>query len=229
MFTQRIVVAVGLLGAVACSESPSRRLAEGVAHGEAEGVAEGVAAERAKRGGDASAREREGRPGLNVRISGRRGDATDARPSFAEARDGSVSMHTTNGAFVMALRHDSVLLAFSDSIRAHVRSEMEAKTGRRAAEATGKNRSAFGELVQGVVQKTLDATMSEVFDNARGFPVSALRDVSYERGAIRFDFRETPTWNLQNFKSDDVPLLEQFHPADAARFVGAVRARMSRR
>ena len=50
--------------------------------------------------------------------------------------------------------------------------------------------------------------------------------IAYEHGAIRFDYVEKPTWTFDNFKTDETPLLEQFHPADAARFVGAVRARL---
>jgi len=225
MFTPRIATAASLIGLFACSESSSRRIADGVA----EGVSQGVAAATSGAAAQGARRAEDGGSGLNIRVTGRRGDAADAKPSFAEGPGGSVSMHTTNGAFVMALRHDSVVLAFSDSIREHVRAEMAGKAREAEAQASDKDRSAIGELVQGVVQKTVAATMSEVFDTPRGFPVSSVRDVSYERGAIRFDFHETPTWNFQNFKSDDVPLLEQFHPADAARFVGAVRARMNRR
>jgi hypothetical protein len=225
MFTPRLVTAVSLLGLLACSESSSRHIAESVA----EGVADGVASEKSSAGDHAAAASAgDGVSGLDVRVRGRRGDAADAQPTFAEGPGGTVSMHTTNGAFVMSLRNDSVLIAFSDSIREHVRAELADKSQRRAQEASAKDRSAIGNLVQGVVQKTVAATMSEVFDHARGFPVSVLRDVSYERGEIQFDFHDKPTWNFQSFKSDDVPLLAQFHPADAARFVGAVRSRLKR-
>lgn len=161
--------------------------------------------------------------GLDVTSSLRDVAPGDAKPSFKEEPDGGASMHTSNGALVMSLRHDSVVVAFSDSIREHVKQEMKREMSKDSAEGED---GALAELMKGVVKKSVTAGLSEVFDKSRGFPVSSLRDVSYENGAIRFDYVKEPTWTFDNFKSDKTPLLEQFHPADAARFVGAVRARI---
>lgn len=151
----------------------------------------------------------------------------DPSLSFTEWSDGSVSIRTTNGALVMALRHDSVVMAFSDSLRDAVKAEVDKST--REARRIDSSASGLERAVRGVVQQTVSTAMREVFDKARGFPVSSLRDVRYERGAIRFDFERKPTWNFESMKTDGTPILEQFHPADAARFVGAVRARMGDR
>lgn len=149
------------------------------------------------------------------------------QPTFAEGDDGSVSIHTRNGAMVMAVRHDSVVIAFSDSVRETVKTEVRQKMAKDTANSPA-NHSALGQVIKGVVQSSVAGALSEVFDKARGFPVSALRTVSYEQGAIRFDFIEKPTWSFDGIETDGEPLLSQFHPADAARFVGAVRAKMKR-
>lgn len=162
---------------------------------------------------------------IGAATSGPRGAEGRARlsgePSFREERDGSVSITTRSGALVMSLRNDSVVVAFSDSIRQAVQSKVT-----RSMQEERRESSGIGKAIEGVVQKSVSATMREVFDKARGFQVAALRDVSYEDGAIRFDFREQPTVSFDQVNTDGSPLLEQFHPADAARFVGAVRSRL---
>lgn len=153
--------------------------------------------------------------------------SASSNSTFTEGADGSVSMKTRNGAFVMSLRHDSVVVAFSDSMRNAIQSEMK-KSMKEDSAADGDEKSAFGEIIKGVVKSTVTGAMREVFEKSRGFPVSDLRDVSYDDGAIHFSFDHKPTWNFENFNTDNERLLEQFRPADAARFVGAVRANMKR-
>lgn len=175
--------------------------------------------------GDARSSGRTDRGGANVVVaSDSTAQSPAAGPNFTEGSDGSVSMTTRNGALVMSLRHDSIVVAFSDSIRRKVRSEVTASTDKHDAAE-----SAIGEVVRGVVKSAVTGALTEVFDKARGFPVSTLRDVRYEDGAMRFDYLREPAWTFDSFKVDDEPLLEQFHPADAARFVGAVRAQLRRR
>ncbi len=151
--------------------------------------------------------------------------AANSKPTFAEGADGSVSMRTRTGTMVMSLRHDSVVVAFSDSMRLAIQREMKSSM-KEDAESDADEKSAIGQMIKGVVKSTVTGAMREVFEKSRGFPVSSLRDVSYESGAIEFQFGHKPTWNFEHINSDDEPLLEQFHPADAARFVGAVRAQM---
>ena len=45
-------------------------------------------------------------------------------------------------------------------------------------------------------------------------------------GAIAFDYKKKPMLSFEDMKEGDESILEKFHPADAARFVGAVRARL---
>lgn len=153
--------------------------------------------------------------------------SASSNTTFTEGADGSVSMKTRNGAMVMSLRHDSVVVAFSDSMRNAIQGEMR-KSMKEDAAADSDENSALGQMIKGVVKSTVTGAMREVFEKSRGFPVSDIRDVSFDDGAIRFTYVHKPTWTFDHINSDDEPLLEQFHPADAARFVGAVRANMKR-
>ncbi len=153
--------------------------------------------------------------------------SASSNTTFTEGPDGSVSMKTRNGAMVMSLRNDSVVVAFSDSMRNAIQSEMK-KSMKEDAAADSDENSALGQMIKGVVKSTVKGALREVFEKSRGFPVSDIRDVSYDDGAIHFSYVHKPTWNFDHINTDDEPLLEQFHPADAARFVGAVRAHMKR-
>ena len=155
--------------------------------------------------------------GANVSAS-----SGDAKPTFVEGPNGSVSMKTKGGALVMMLRHDSVLVAFSDSLRYAVRNEVDSSI----ADGAHSDDSRFGRMIQNAVKTTVSTTLREVLDKARGFPVSTLRGVSYENGAIEFDYKRKPILSFDEMKDGDESFLEKFHPADAARFVGAVRARL---
>lgn len=152
-----------------------------------------------------------------------RGSGVAGGPSFVE-EDGAVSMRSTDGAFVMRLRSDSVLVAFSDSMRAtvmaHVDSSMEADVER--------DPSAISGMVQGIVHRTVRSSLREVFEKERGFSVTDLSGVRYENGSIHFEYRRKPNLliDIEKIESSDEPLLSSFHPADAARFVGAVRSRI---
>ena len=131
-------------------------------------------------------------------------------------------MKTTNGTMLMGLRHDSILVGFSDSLRKSVKKDVDSSMKK----DTSDENSALGRVVKNAVQATVQSTLTEVFDREHGFPVSDLNDVKYEDGAIVFDYRHKPTIGPENVKDGKKTMLEQFHPADAARFVGAVRARL---
>jgi len=143
-------------------------------------------------------------------------------PSFVMGDDGGATMHTRNGAMAMSLRGDSIVIAFSDSIRQGVRRELA-----ESMQQDSSDESALGQVIQGVVKSSVSGALREVFEKSRGFPLSALRGIDYDQGALRFDFVRRPTWDMEQINTDDTPLLQQFHPADAARFVGAVRARLA--
>ncbi len=149
-------------------------------------------------------------------------DRVAGGPTFAEGPDGSISMKTRGGALVMLLRHDSVLVAFSDSMRRMVRHEVDSSM----SADKDKDDSGLGGIIKGVVETTVSTTLREVFDKARGFPVSLLSDARYKDGAMEFDYKTKPKFTFDDLKEGDESLLQKFYPSDAARFVGAVRARI---
>ena len=61
---------------------------------------------------------------------------------------------------------------------------------------------------------------------SRGFPLSDLREVRYGKGTIAFEFKHRPTFTFIDLKENNEPFLTHFAPADAERFVSAVRAKL---
>ena len=134
-----------------------------------------------------------------------------------------ITITTRSGKLRLHLRHDSVLASFSDSLRRSVHRDVDSSM---AAERVGDH-SGIGGAIEGMVKSTVNATLTEVFDKARGFPVSDLKDVRLDDGAIEFDYRHRQrALKFEGITESSRPFLSQFHPADAARFVGAVRARI---
>lgn len=142
------------------------------------------------------------------------------QPAGADLSTGEVSITTKGGALVMGLRHDSVLVAFSDSIRESVRDEIN------KVDKSKEAKDGLGSMIEGIVKKSVAAGLGEVFDKARGFPVSDLKDVRYEAGSIVFDFNKRPTFSFIELKENNEPFLSHFAPADAERFVSAVRVKL---
>ena len=146
-------------------------------------------------------------------------------PNFTEGRNGEVWMTTTSGSLIMRLRNDSVLIGFSDSLRHAVKSQVDTSMRR----GTDEERSGLARAVRGAVEATVKTTLREVFDKERGFPVSDVRSVRYDDGEIVFDYEHKPLIAPEGIKDGDQSMLARFHPADAARFVGALRGRMGAR
>ena len=167
-------------------------------------------------------------PSVDISAS-RNGDSARraSAPNFAEGPGGEVWMKTTTGAMLMRLRHDSVLVGFSDSLRRSVNHDVDSSFKKDAS--SDNDKSALGRVVKSAVQATVQSALSEVFDKERGFPVSDLKDAQYHDGRIVFKYRNKPAITPDNVKNDGKSMLEQFNPSDAARFVGAVRARIADR
>lgn len=169
-----------------------------------------------------------GMPQTSVRVGEGEGSGVASErsgPNFTEGKSGEVWMATQSGSLIMRLRHDSVLIGFSDSLRQAVKSQVDTSMRRDADE----ERSGLARAVRGAVEATVKTTLREVFDKERGFPVSDVRSVRYEGGEIVFDYEHKPLIAPEGIKDGDRSMLTRFHPADAARFVGALRGRMGAR
>jgi hypothetical protein len=144
------------------------------------------------------------------------------QPDAADLSNGDLSIKTRGGSLVMAIRHDSVLVAFSDSVRREIREGL--KTSTKSSDADSSD--ALGRMIEGIVKKSVSAGLSMVFDKARGFPIADLKDVRYDNNTIVFDYRTKPAISIVDVKEEDTPFLARFEPAEAQRFVSAVRARL---
>ncbi len=144
------------------------------------------------------------------------------QPDPADLSRGAVSITTIGGGMVMGIRNDSVLVAFSDSVRREVREDLAKST----KNSDGDSSDALGRMIEGIVKKSVSAGLSVVFDNARGFPIADLKDARYEKNTIVFEYRKKPVLSFVDMKENNVPFLAHFAPADAERFVSAVRARL---
>jgi hypothetical protein len=128
----------------------------------------------------------------------------------------STTITTTDQAVTMALVGDRVVVRLSDQALTRVRGKLAADSGR---EPSGSLGGSIERMVKSAVEETLSRPVEYALDE--------IEDVRYEGGAIRFDFRGRRDRLVEQVKMDDRPLLESFAPADAQRFVAAVRAAKS--
>lgn len=134
----------------------------------------------------------------------------------ASARDESPTITTSNGAVSMALADDRIVVRLSDATLDQVRREMTAEGGRRDS-------TSLGGRIEGMVKSAVEGALSKEID----YPLAEIEDVRYEDGTIRFTFRGRGRRMIEQTQVDDRPLLESFEPADARRFVDAVKRRLT--
>jgi len=138
--------------------------------------------------------------------------AVTSSPGAEAASPGEVRIITTSGQLDLALIGDSISSGLSPSSLA------ETRRGADTGMVTGSGLAATIErAVKGAVGGALNTRMS--------FALSDINDVRYEAGALKFDWRNERTRLFDNTSINGRPFLESFSPADAERFVQAVRAR----
>ena len=150
------------------------------------------------------------------------GDAEGVAVSFSDADtarevslgEGDVSVTSTDGAVVLMVVGDTVRMQLSDSLRAHVRAEVDSSVAEDAGAVGGMLARSIGKVVGG----------------AMGFvvriPVEDVENVRYEDGRIRFESRGNTKFSMGNRSDgDDRGNGASFTPADGERFVEAVKAR----
>jgi hypothetical protein len=150
---------------------------------------------------------------LSAACSRRSDDTPRSAEVRTEAVPDDIRIQTTNAELDLALAGDTISAGLTPRALAKVRQETDTST----VHATGMGGS-IERLVKSSVQSAVSSRVR--------FPVSAVKDVRYENGAIRFEWNERPTRLLDQTKVNDKPFLESFRPEDAQRFVDAVRARI---
>jgi hypothetical protein len=133
-------------------------------------------------------------------------------PNGATAND-DIRIQTTSTELDLALVGDTISAGLTPRALAKVHQETD------TARVSG---SGLGSSIERMVKTTVQSAVS----SRVRFPVSAVKDVRYEDGAIRFEWHERPTQLLEQTKVNGKPFLESFAPDDARRFVDAVRARI---
>lgn len=155
----------------------------------------------------------------------RRGAARDTGPHFSvdihDARGltragdpplgpGDVRIASTDGGMILSLVGDTVRMRLGDSATAKMR---------RAVDTSGAPASGFGGFVSSTVKAAVGGALSEVAHFAVLLPVREIKELRYENGELHFGTgvraggRKGTSGNAR------------FAPADAERFIAAVRAR----
>jgi hypothetical protein len=136
-----------------------------------------------------------------------------ASAAYAAGSPGDVRIETTSEELDLALVGDTISAGLAPRSLAKVRRE----TDTAAVHATG---------LGGSIERLVKSTVQSAVSNRVRFPLSSVKDVRYENGAIRFEWNERPTRLFEETKVNNKPFLESFRPEDAQRFVDAVRARI---
>jgi Arc/MetJ-type ribon-helix-helix transcriptional regulator len=147
------------------------------------------------------------------------GDSTAAEP----LADGDVRIISTDGALILAVIGDSVVIQMSDSVRQAVRSDIQNE----AADA-GRLGAMIGNAVGAAVNAALGISIR--------VPAENVTNLRYENGNLRFDVYGGPNVKGKSGGGDSANTISNgnnnsgvFTEADAAQFIDAVRAAQARR
>jgi len=152
-----------------------------------------------------------------------RGDSTATEP----LADGDVRITSTDGALILAVIGDSVVIQMSDSVRQAVRSDIQSET-----ENAGRLGAMIGNAVGAAVNAALGITLR--------VPAENITDLRYENGNLRFDVDGGPNVKVKSSdgdaSNDSTNTISNgkgnggaFTEADAMRFIEAVQAAQARR
>jgi hypothetical protein len=155
---------------------------------------------------DAHGRDSQPRAGVRVGTGGARGLVRGDDPPLGP---GDVRVTSTDGALVLAVIGDTVRVRLGDSVAARVR---------RGVGEGADGGSGFGGFVARTVKGAVGGAMAEATRFAVRVPVAEVRDLRYEDGELRFG-------SERRRRGRDSHTGARFAPADAERFIAAVRAR----
>lgn len=147
------------------------------------------------------------------------GDSTATEP----LADGDVRITSTDGALILAVIGDSVVIQMSDSVRQAVRSDIQNE----AADA-GRLGAMIGNAVGAAVNAALGITIR--------VPAEEVSNLRYENGNLRFDVDGGAKVKLNASDNDSTNTISNgknnggvFNEEDATQFIDAVRAAQARR
>ena len=146
-----------------------------------------------------------------------RAEVRERVPAERAESPGDVVITNADRSMQLGLTGDTVWLGLSDSVRTIARSSMDS-----SAKGQGGLGGEIARIVTGTVDRALGTKVAYGLDE--------IEDVRYDRGLIVFRYRSGQhTLSFESIKAKERPVLETFAPADAERFVAAVRAARARR
>lgn len=134
------------------------------------------------------------------------------RDSALELGPGDVQIVNEDSSVDLALVGQQIIVRLSDKTMDKVRRE----TDTNAVKDSG-----FSGSIERLVKKTVQSALGQQY----AYPLSDVRNASYEDGSIVLDLNGHQPRLLANTKINGKKLLESFRPDDAQRFVAAVNAR----
>lgn len=127
-------------------------------------------------------------------------------------RRGDIRIVTVDSGVDLALLGDSITAGLSSYTLEKVRRETD------TSQVQGND---FGASIS----KFVKSTVANAIGTRVVFPLSSVRDVRYEGGALKFEWTGQPIRVFGTTKTNGRPVLQSFRPDDAQRFVDAVRSR----
>ena len=125
-----------------------------------------------------------------------------------------IAITTTDGSMVLAVRHDTLLMRFSDKVRADVSGKLD------TSKAKGNG---FGASIEQFVKNSVDKGLSTEVSE----PLSDFNDAKVENGTLILvprDKSKSPPFD--HTKSNNRPLMQSFSKSDAEGFAAYVRTRI---
>lgn len=132
--------------------------------------------------------------------------------------EGDVRITSRDGAIDLMLAGDRIIVGLSDSVMEKVRAETDT--------ANLDSDGGIGASIEKFVKSKVQTTLAKRVD----YPVSDLRDASYEGGRIVFEYKGGAKFHLlEGAKTNDRSVLSSFSEEDSEAFVEAVRERIGTR
>src|SRR5262245_51514412 len=123
---------------------------------------------------------------------------------------GDVQIATMDSSMELALVGQRIVVRFGERTREQIRRETDTST---------VHDSGFG----GSIERLVKSTVASALDKQIEYPLSDVREASYENGEIRLETNRGRL--LERTQVHGKPLSRSFAPADAQRFVAAIQAR----
>lgn len=137
-----------------------------------------------------------------------------AAPSSDSLSPGDLRIFNSDSAVDLTLQGDKILAGLSPKTVGMIRAKLDTS---RAGDSGG---------LGGDIAKIVKTTVANTIGTHAAFPLSEIRDIRYENGALIFDWKDGGTHELfGNVKIHEGKVSNSFRADDAERFIAAVRAR----